>query len=280
MRTPASRTDSPRAESSGPTPSRRAVVRGSAWTAPLLVVSTAAPAFAASTCNTTYSYRLNWGTTEFTRTSATSASARIVSSTVGGPDIYAVFAVQTFGNNAPDATRNLTVPSAAGADAQLDPAITNLGGLGAGERGVRLQNQTSGAGRANRQQLTVTFRRGSTAGTIVNAKTLSFWVTDIDAITTSPYADRVELSGTFNQARDANIRGNGTNVAESNNNVGPWRNSNTNNNLGENSAGARVQVTYTTDVTAFTLAYWNASSPGTQYHRIFLSDFVFTSTGC
>ena len=124
---------------SGPTPSRRAVVRGSAWTAPMLVVSTAAPAFAAS-CGTTYSYRLNWGTSVFTRTSATSASARIVSTTVGGPDIYAVFAVQTFGNNTPDASRNLTVPTTAGANAQLDPAITNLGGLGAGERGVRLQN--------------------------------------------------------------------------------------------------------------------------------------------
>ena len=245
----------------------------------MLVVSTAAPAFAAS-CGTTYSYRLNWGTTVFTRTSAASASARIVSSTAGGPDIYAVFAVQSFGNNTPDPSRNLTVPSAAGADAQLDPAITNLGGLGAGERGVRLQNQSSGAGRANRQQLTVTFRLGSTAGTIVNAKDLNFWITDIDAVTTSPYSDRVELSGTFNQARDANIRGAGTNAAESNNNVGPWRTSAANTNVGENATGARVHVTYTVDTSAFTLAYWNASSPGIQYHRIFLSDFVFTSTGC
>ena len=269
-----------RLAASGPTPSRRAVVRGSAWTAPLLVVSTAAPAFAASTCTTSYSYRLNWGTTEFTRVSATSASARIVSSTLGGPDIYAVFAVQKFGNNTPDPTRNLTVPSAAGSDAQLDPAITNLGNLGAGERGVRLQNQSSGAGRDNRQQLTVTFRRNSTSGPIVNAKTLTFWVTDIDAVTTSPYADRVELSGTFNQTRDANIRGAGTSVAENNNNVGPWRNSDTNNNQGENNAGARVQVAYTADTSAFTLVYWNNASPGTQYHRIFLSDFVFTSTGC
>jgi hypothetical protein len=245
----------------------------------MLVVSTAAPAFAAS-CGTTYSYRLNWGTTVFTRTSATSASARIVSTTVGGPDIYAVFAVQTFGNNTPDASRNLTVPTTAGANAQLDPAITNLGGLGAGERGVRLQNATSGAGRANRQQLTVTFRRGDVAGPIVNAKALSFWITDIDAITSNPYADRVELSGTFNQSRDANIRGNGLNVAPDNNNVGPWRNSDNDNNVAENSAGARVQVTYAVDISAFTLVYWNNASPGIQYHRIFLSDFVFTSTGC
>ena len=265
---------------SRPTPSRRAVVRGGAWTAPLIVVSTAAPAFAASTCKTSYSYRLNWGTTVFTRTSATSASARIVS-TNGGPDIYAVFAVSTFGNNTPDATRNLTVPGGtAGSDAQLDPAITNIGGIGAGERGVRLQNATSGQGRGNRQELTVTFRKTSVNGPAVSTTGLNFWITDIDAITTSPYADRVELTGTYNQARDNAIRGNGLNVAESNNNVGPWRNSDTNNNQGENTSGARVQITYTASTSSFTLAYWNNAAPGTQYHRIFLTDFVFTSTGC
>ena len=124
------------------------------------------------------------------------------------------------------------------------------------------------------------FGFAGSAWAVVNTTGLNFYITDIDAITTSPYAYRVELTGSYNQSRDGNIRGNGLNVAESGNTVGPWRNSDTNNNQGENTAGARVQVTYPGATSAFTLAYWNNAAPGTQYHRIFLTDFVFTSKGC
>lgn len=258
------------------TPSRRAVVAGSAWAAPLVVVGSAAPAFAASPCQTQYSYRLDWGTSAFNRVSATSASVRVTSSN-GGPDIFVTFAVAIQGANVPDTTRNLTVPGpTAGSDANLDPAITNLGGLGNGELGLRLQNATSPAGRANRQELTVTFHVGSVAGAATTVSSLNFYVTDIDAITTSPYADRVELSGTYAQTRDAAIAGTGFFDPTS---PDPWRNTNTNINVNENSAGARVNVIYPT-AKSFLLAYWNNSAPGTQYHRIFLSDFVFTANGC
>ena len=170
--------------------------------------------------------------------------------------------MSTFGNNTPDASRNLTVPGGtAGADAQLDPAITNIGGIGAGERGVRLQNSTSGQGRANRQQLTVTFRTTSINGHVVNTTGLNFYITDIDAITTSPYADRVELTGSYNQSRDGNIRGAGLNVAESATTRRPVAHQRHQHQPGRERDGARVQVTYTGDTSAFTLAYWNASSP-------------------
>jgi hypothetical protein len=264
---------------SRPTPSRRAVDRGTAWTAPLLVVSTAAPAFAASTCTASYSYLLDWGTTPWSRASALSAYATIAS-TNGGPTLYAVFSVVTVGNNTPDATRNLTIPPNSGMGTTLDPVVTNLGAIGGNMRGVRFQHSASQAGRANRQEVTVTFRKNSTAGPVVNVSGLGFWITDIDAITTTDYSDRVELTPAVpagQQTRDANITGAGVDGSPNN----AWRTTVANSNVGENADGARVRISYAaaTAFSSFKLTYWNATG-GDQYHRVFLSDLSFSSTGC
>ena len=150
---------------------------------------------------------------------------------------------------------------------------------------MRLQNPTSRRRVApTGSELTVTFRRGDDRRPDrERQRTLSFWITDIDAITTNPYSDRVELQpGPFNQARDANITRRGPTWHGSHNNVGPGAPPRHNSNVGENAAGARVQVSVRRgDISSRSrLTYWNATSPGIQYHRIFLSDFVFTSTGC
>jgi hypothetical protein len=256
-----------------PKATRRSVVIGSAWAAPIVVVATAAPAFAASVCGPDYNYVLDWGSTSFTRASALSAFATVPSSN-GGPPIFVVFSATATGANVPDATRNLTIPPDTGTSTNLDPVVTSLGGI-AGMRGVRLQHATSTAGRANRQTVVVSFRSGSTAGPLVNVSGLNFYVTDIDAITTAPYSDRVEIVpnvSAANQTRDAAINGLGTQAS-------PWLTTNLNSNVNENSAGARVSLTYPAAMSQFTLTYWNATG-GTQYHRIFLTDFLFTTPGC
>jgi hypothetical protein len=256
-----------------PVRSRRSVVAGAAWVAPLVVVGTSAPAFAASPCTTNYDYLLKWGSTPFNRVSSVSASAAVASSN-GGQLVSVVFASTSTSGNSPDPARNLTIPPNTGTPTTLDPVVTTLGGL-ANMRGVRLQHATSTPGRDSRQEVVVSFRTGGIAGPLVNVSGLSFYVTDIDALTSSPYSDRVEIVPNLpagGQSRDAAVTGLGTLAS-------PWLNTNTNNNVDENSAGARVSLVFASPVSQFTLTYWNATG-GTQFHRIFLTDFLFKVPAC
>ena len=255
----------------------------------MVAAAATAPAYAASTCANPRLYTLDWGATAtaYSHPNATpNSSVATCLSSNGGTPIYAHFETVFRGVGAGDGTlpsgeaRNLSVPSAtAGADTNRDPAITNLGGLGAGERGVRLQ-QTSVAGYTNRQDLTVTFRSGAAATSpIVDIQALTFSVVDIDNLATPAYSDRVAVTSTaaYGQTRDTNIIGAGTSVAETSATVGPWRNSAAGN-QNENAAGARVRVSWTDDnstrMSQFTLSYWTNAGTG-QYHRIYLSDFAF-----
>ncbi|WP_129399999.1 hypothetical protein [Nocardioides oleivorans] len=176
----------------------------------------------------------------------------------------------------PDAARNLTIPANTGTGTTADPVVTSLGGR-AGERGVMLYHATSTIGRANRQDVTITFSRP--------VRGLKFWVTDIDTITSPAYSDRVELVGYsssnavvgFGFANDG-VTGSGTQAD-------PWLRA-SNANVNENAAGAQVSVDFTatsptaaTDVKRIVLTYWNATG-GTQYHRIYLGNLSFTAIGC
>lgn len=235
-----------------------------------MAVAAAAPAYAASTCSTTYSYALNWPT-GYTRTSAVAGTASIApAGGTGGTNVTMTLAAAAVGSNVPDATRNLQVPADTGTPSTIDPVVTSLGGR-AGERGIRLQ-QTSPAGRGNRQVLTITFSRP--------VRGLTFFITDIDTITNPAYSDRVELIGrtaqgasvTFDQTLDG-ITGLGTEVS-------PWLRS-ADQNVPENSAGAQVQVAFgaATAVSSLELTYWSATGT-TQYHRIFIGRMSFTAFGC
>lgn len=258
------------------TPSRRSVVRGVAWSVPVVSVAATAPAFAASPCQTLYPYRLDWGTTSYTRTDARAATASVTTTTTGGTPVPVTFRSVSVGDNVPDAARNLTVPANTGTGTTADPVVANLGGR-AGERGVMLYHATSAIGRPNRQEVTITFGRP--------VRNLQFWVTDIDTITSPAYSDRVELIGLnaanvavpFTSANDG-VTGDGSQT-------NPWLRSTTGN-VSENAAGAQTSVSFVksspadaTDVKSLKLTYWNATG-GTQYHRIFLGDLTFSALGC
>lgn len=257
------------------TPSRRSVVRGVAWSVPVVSVAATAPAFAASPCQTRYPYRLDWGTTSYSRTNARNASAS-VSSTGGTPVAVTFASVSSSTANVPDPARNLTVPSNTGMGTTADPVVTSLGGR-PGERGVMVYHASSTIGRANRQEVTITFGRP--------VRDLQFWITDIDTITSPAYSDRVELVGRnangvvvpFGSANDG-VTGAGSEGS-------PWQRA-ANSNVSENAAGAQTLVSFATpspsdatDVKSLVLTYWNATG-GTQYHRIFLGDLSFSALGC
>ena len=249
-------------------PTRRTLVRSAAWSVPVVSLAAAAPAFAASPCDPK-TYLLDWGTTSYTRTDARNASATVT--LAGSAPVTVTFKSVSFGANTPDATRNLSVPPNTGTSTTLDPVVNNLGGR-TGERGLMLTHSASTAGRDNRQEITITFSRA--------VQGLTFFITDIDRITASPYADRVELTSVPAVARTQTldgITGVGTAPTPASN---PWQRAG-DENVPENSPGAQVQVKYPagSDVTSLTLTYWNAEG-GPQYHRIYLGDLSFTAKGC
>lgn len=269
--------------------SRRALLAAGAWSAPVVVVATAAPVFAASPCLTDSLYLLDWGSalTPLTQVTAGRAAYVRVPSLVAG-DVYVHFSTTATTANAIDTTRNLTVPPNSGTGTTRDPVVTDLGDLGGtlgGERGIRLQHDNRAAGMANAQVLTMSFRAGpSAASPLRSVQGLTFSITDIDSLTgTYAYSDRVSLSGTRAYVADTNVTaavaGGGTanvSVLGAGTDADPWRLSNNNVNIDENSAGARVRVTYPGAETSITLKYWS-NTTATVYHRMYLSDFRFTA---
>jgi hypothetical protein len=239
-----------------------------AWSAPVVAVAATAPAYAASPCQTRYTYALDWGTTTYSRTDARSSSASVTTS--GGTPVSVTFKSVSAGANVPDSTRNLKLAANTGSSTTADPVVTSLGGR-SGERGIMIYHSSSTAGRGNRQEVTITF------GRVVSA--LKFWITDIDTIALPAYSDRVELIGynsvgavvPFGSTNDG-ITGDGSQGS-------PWLRT-SDSNVSENAAGAQTFVNFgATDVKSMKLTYWNATG-GTQYHRIFLGDLSFTAMGC
>ncbi|CAM3666226.1 hypothetical protein [Nocardioides zeicaulis] len=256
-------------------PSRRTVVRGAAWSVPVVAVAATAPAFAASPCATLYDFRLDWGTTPYSRASARSATATV--SSAGSTPLTVTFAsTSSSTGNVPDPARNLTVPANTGTGTTADPVVTSLGGR-PGERGVMLYHQSSTIGRDNRQDVVITFSRP--------VRGLQFYVTDIDTITSPAYSDRVELVGRNASGTAVTYRSTNDGILGTGANGDAWRRTD-NSNVNENAAGAQTLVDFTTaapgattDVKSLVLTYWNATG-GTQYHRVFLGDMTFSAFGC
>jgi hypothetical protein len=253
-------------------PSRRNVVRTAAWTVPVVAATVGAPAFAASCGTTSHTWRLDWSNDNTTDQFSTSYPAATTSSgiqtgvaTITGPSgtvpIAVTFRSQMFGSMLRDAD-NLKVSSA------LSPAANNVGGLGQGA-GLNVSHQAPiPTGRANRQEVSISFDRAVTG--------LSFTITDIDR-QTGDWNDRVELTGSRTYS-GPNISGAGTNGPGGSNNA--WR-PDDNGNAGNSSSYGNLTVTYSGTIAANTpivLTFWNNSGSGNQ--RIFLSDFTFTAFGC
>lgn len=242
-------------------PSRRAVVRGAAWSVPVVSMAATAPAFAASCGSTDVAYTLDWGNTAVTTYTAPSNPAgtgtKVGTATVlapagsGGSSLTVTFSSVMAGSMVRDAD-NLTVSSE-----------TNVGALGLG-RGLNIAHAAPiPTGYANRQDISVSFSRAVT--------NLRFTITDIDA-TQGNWIDQVAVSGTRNGVPVSTVTGSGTTND-------PWMPTQYGN-RGNNSNLGNVAITFPSLAanTPFVFSFWNLSGDGNQ--RVFLSDFTFTAKGC
>jgi hypothetical protein len=246
-------------------PSRRSVVRGAAWSVPVVSMAATAPAFAASCGSTDYSYALDWNTASIgTTTSGNAVTAYVLTAgPAGSAPIGVSFKSTTTGTVTRD-TDNLAVSSE-----------NNVGNLGGKALNISHASPIT-AGYNNRQTVAISFDRAVTG--------LSFYLSDIDSQltqsggwwnpTTSGWWDRVSLSGSYTPTRDTNVRGGGTTND-------PWYYNDSDTNVGNNAAGARVRVVYSGTIAAntpITLEYWSTQAGGNQ--RIFLTDMSWTARGC
>lgn len=254
--------------------SRRNVVRGAAWSVPVVAVATAAPAFAASPCDVT-SYVLDWnggssavGTTTWSRTDFRSGRATITAPGGSAAGAIGVQFTSVWINDGNGHSRDRRDP-----DFNLTvSAETNVGGLNQG-RGLYIRHESPiDAGRRRRQRITIAFDRPVTG--------LKFTITDIDA-TSDQYWDRVELvasgpagSPTFTPTPASGIAGTGGVDADA------WRQSRSNTTFNANQGGGNVGVSFANNVAVsfMTLDFWSATASGQQ--AIYLSDFRFSAKGC
>lgn len=257
-------------------PSRRTVVRGAAWSVPVVSMAATAPAFAASACiPRSADWRLDWGTTDWAVSKPSLDGVHTGVATIDGPSnstpIVVTFTSTMVRSSAASrrADENLTVST-----------VTNVGGLGAAERALNISHDTGiVAGRGNyRQEVAIKFNRAIT--------NLAFTVTDIDsqaAAQNLTWSDRVAFSpdiSTYAAPTGSEVVGRGRFEGETATNRGPFRRTASENvgNVGDNSGNVNVNYAARAANSAFTLTFWTETAGGNQ--RIFLSDFTFTASTC
>lgn len=249
------------------TTSRRALVRGAAWTVPVVAVAATAPAYAASPCDSN-NYTLDWGggTLAGGLTSYSppnnpggngaktgTATVNPPSGSLGAPVLVTFRSTMT--GSMVRASDNLTLSSE-----------QNVGGLGLGP-GLNISHADGiSSGFGNRQEIAISFNR--------DVDGLKFAITDIDA-QSGGWIDQIALGGTRTGTPVSTVQGAGTTAQ-------PWMatvfgNRANNTNLGN------VAVEYTGTIVANTtivLSFWNMTNGGDSNQRVFLSDFTFTAKGC
>ena len=104
---------------------RRTLVRGAAWSVPVVGVAVTAPSYAASPCDT-QAYRLDWGTSTYQKNALTNVGTATVNGSAGGGGLQVTLTSTAVGVVS-RANDNLTVSTE-----------TNIGNLGAGERGLNI----------------------------------------------------------------------------------------------------------------------------------------------
>lgn len=250
-------------------PSRRTIVRGAAWSVPVIAVATAAPAFAASPCDTSYSFRLDWGVTPYTPPASLTADPNrgvatvppTANGTPGALDLSVTFA-STLQNGTTRYDQNLNVLP-----------TTGIGGLVPSQQGVAIRSSNTGA--FNRTQtVSITFSRA--------VSNLSFSVVDIDRA--GNFNDRVSFNPLpTSYTRAATVSGNGAYVTDPilSPNTGAFRYTGLDlDGFEDTSSAGVVTVNYAggPSFTSFDLIYWSTQTSGPQ--GILLSDFTFTAKGC
>ncbi len=257
-------------------PSRRSVVRGAAWSVPVVSMAATAPAFAASCGSTEVAYRLDWnggttatGLTTWSRSNYTAGSASVgAPSGSGGTALAVGFAsswIREGGGplrDRRDQNLNLTISS--------EP---NVGGLGQG-KGLYIRHESPISGeRTRRQQIVVTFGRP--------VRGLQFSITDIDS-TFDQYWDRVELtaltptgtSAAFTPTLSANMSGTGAGSSTA------FRQNSSDRTFDADEGGGNVKIAFdsSVSVSSMTIQFWSATAGGQQ--AIYLSDFTFSAKAC
>lgn len=254
-------------EAQGLRASRRNVVRGAAWSVPVIAVATAAPAFAASPCDARVGQVFDWdgANTTYSRANDRRSAAASVDPDLGGPipalnlDITTSYA----GNMKP------------GTEAGFGTAFTvasSVGGLGvSGLALVQATTSTSAVGRPDRGTYTFTFSRPVT--------NLVFTVTDIDSLS-GDFRDVLEPSPGFTvESTGSAIT---TDFGGPN---GTQRFYSTTGNAALNDTTAdqgNVRLKYAGPISVISLTYWNAQTSYTvdTSQGIFVSDMTFDYKPC
>ncbi|WP_175539562.1 hypothetical protein [Nocardioides exalbidus] len=151
------------------------------------------------------------------------------------------------------------------------PATTNIGALGAGERGLAIRSGSTALTALVNQTITVRFSRA--------VSNLSFSIVDLDR--DANFWDRVTCNPvpTSSNNRPTTVAGVGDAGLEIPGS-GPFRYTGGTTGIDDTSNAGNVQLVYAggASFTQLQLVYWNAGSPGPQ--GILLSDFTFTARGC
>lgn len=250
---------------------RRTVLRGAAWTVPVVAVTAPVPAFATSTSCSPVSAVFDWnqgttGVSVYTRTSpSTGGSGTYDPTGATGPISFTVSTSFTNG----------LIPNDVGGTNDDNMRVTNLNVGGTGQRGFAICQQyppDTPSNPGGSQTVTFTFNRTISG--------LSFKITDIDS-GGGAFKDTVSISSptatfTGGIVNTSALAGSGT-AAD------PW--TPTSNSAGVNDGSGtagNVNVSTTGSLTQFTIVYrntapsWSLTSLHVQY--IWLTDLNFTYT--
>lgn len=258
------------------TPSRRTLVRGAAWSVPVVAVAATAPAYAASTC-ADGAYQVRWGTDYVASTKSATANRTGTSGTgVVGNAALTLTVTNQFGGS-------MASGSAGGGVSNLVASPWNVAGVGVPGLTIMQQVTTSTVAwwsstrnplptprSGNFQRVTLTFNRP--------VWNLKFTITDIDS-NSGQYQDRIAVSGNPAFTMNAGVSGAGSDGA-------PWQPVNNNQNWDPQSeTQGNVQVDYTGQPAAsvYTITYWNDQAgniSGDGLQGVFLGTLTFSSETC
>lgn len=250
--------------------SRRSVVRGAAWSIPVVAVAATAPAYAASPCDPRPGTVLLWTASDVSHNRESPARAVTTYDPDGTGPVPAMTLTTTVVYSG-----NMKTGTEFG-NATNDSLLIqgNVGGLNQAGLVMYQSTTSTGAGSFNdRGAYTFTFSRPVT--------NLTFTITDVDS-NGSQYRDAVMLTSGFTELSKPNtVIGAGTQA-------NPYRpaGDQTPTNDATGSAG-NVRVRYTGTISSFTITYWNQSanlgSPTgntNNQQAIFLSGLTFDYDPC
>lgn len=253
--------------------SRRTLVRGAAWTVPVVAVATAAPAFAASPCDPLVNQTIDWdapATTTWSRTNSNSGTASYDPDGATGeiPSLSMTVAANYSGNM----RAGFEFPQG-----RQNPSLrvtSPIGGLGVS--GLALYQATTSTNPQGRNEMgsyTFTFSRPVT--------NLRLTLTDIDSAF-GDFWDVVELSPGYT----VTSQGSGLVADNGGPNNGQRFYRNTNNGPVDNETGnaGNLGLRYAGPISTFTVSYWNGASQfsdGVDTDQVvYISDLTFDYKPC